>query len=76
MPSTRTAVPLTIYALIGLRGWTVRRSNPGRDKFYSLLPNFQAASGAHASSYLMGTEVLYPGGGKAARAYRPSFTYI
>ena len=41
---------------------------PVETRFYSLLPNAQAASGAHPSSYSMGIEVLYPGGYKAAGA--------
>jgi hypothetical protein len=45
---------------------TVRDSNPGRKKKFSLPRNFQTGSGAQKASYSIGTGVL--SGSKAAEA--------
>jgi len=42
-------------------GWTVRGSNPGRDK--RLFSKHQTSSGAHPTSYLMGTRGNFPRAG-------------
>jgi hypothetical protein len=42
-------------------GWVVRDSNPCSGKIFSDLRNFHAVSGAHPTSYSMGTGVVSRG---------------
>jgi hypothetical protein len=49
------------YSVIGTAtAWTIRRSNSGRGKRFSLLLNFQAGSQAHQASYSGGTGGFSP----------------